>query len=311
MPTGTAEEWSRIAARLEALPAAIEGYIESLRLAASRGDVAPRRQVQAGITQSEDNLGPDGFFAGFVAGARDGSMDEPVPDSAARRPRPRGAGRPGRLPAAARLPRRGADRPGTGRRRHRRRALPGAVAPVPRRDGGSGGDLRLGAGGGRPDPAADGRGGRRDQVRRLGRRGDRRAGRRPGPQAARHRRAAGLDAGTGRRRHRGAVRQPLRDLRAGPAAGVPDRAHPHRRHLLHRPVRRLLPSGPDVVVGAGRRDRVLHLARADHRLPRGRARPSPAGRAGRGVQADCSTAGAGWRPGCPGTARAGRCTPSG
>jgi len=79
MPTGTAEEWSRIAARLAALPAAIEGYVSSLRLAASRGDVAPRRQVEAGITQCEDNLGPDGFFAGFVAGARDGA--EPVPDA--------------------------------------------------------------------------------------------------------------------------------------------------------------------------------------------------------------------------------------
>ncbi len=79
MPTGTAEEWSRIAARLAALPAAIEGYIESLRLAASRGDVAPRRQVLAGIVQSEGNVGPKGFFAEFVAGARDGG--EPVPDS--------------------------------------------------------------------------------------------------------------------------------------------------------------------------------------------------------------------------------------
>jgi uncharacterized protein (DUF885 family) len=73
MPTGTAEQWSRIASRLSAVPAAIEGYLESLRLAASRGDVAPRRQVEACITQCEDNLGADGFFAGFVTGARDGS----------------------------------------------------------------------------------------------------------------------------------------------------------------------------------------------------------------------------------------------
>ena len=78
MPTGTAEEWSRIASRLSALPAAVEGYLESLRLAASRGDVAPRRQVQACIVQCEDNLGADGFFAGFVAGARDAAT---IPDS--------------------------------------------------------------------------------------------------------------------------------------------------------------------------------------------------------------------------------------
>ncbi|HEX8304164.1 MAG TPA: DUF885 domain-containing protein [Jatrophihabitans sp.] len=69
MPTDTAEEWSRIASRLSALPTAIDGYLESLRLAASRGDVAPRRQVEACITQCEDNLGADGFFATFVAGA--------------------------------------------------------------------------------------------------------------------------------------------------------------------------------------------------------------------------------------------------
>jgi len=73
MPTGNAEEWSRIASRLSAVPAAIEGYLESLRLAASRGDVAPRRQVEACITQCEDNLGGDGFFASFVAGAGEGA----------------------------------------------------------------------------------------------------------------------------------------------------------------------------------------------------------------------------------------------
>ncbi len=78
MPTGDAEDWSRIARRLSAVPAAIEGYLESLRLAASRGDVAPRRQVQACVTQCEDNLGPDGFFARFAAGAGDSAT---IPDS--------------------------------------------------------------------------------------------------------------------------------------------------------------------------------------------------------------------------------------
>ena len=72
MAIDTAEEWSRIASRLSAVPAAVDGYLESLRLAASRGDVAPRRQVEACIVQCEDNLGADGFFARFVAGAHDG-----------------------------------------------------------------------------------------------------------------------------------------------------------------------------------------------------------------------------------------------
>jgi uncharacterized protein (DUF885 family) len=78
MPTGSVEEWSRIASRLSAIPAAVGGYLESLRLAASRGNVAPRRQVQAGIRQCEANLGPDGYFAQFVAGA---ALDsEALPD---------------------------------------------------------------------------------------------------------------------------------------------------------------------------------------------------------------------------------------
>ena len=55
-----------------------------------------------------------------------------------------------------------------------------------------------------------------------------------------------------------------------------------RRHLLHRPERRPgHPARPDVVVGAEGRHRVRHVARAVDRLPRGRARASPAGRADR------------------------------
>ncbi len=77
MATSTAEDWSRIASRLSAVPRAIEGYVDSLRLAASRGDVAPRRQVQACIVQCEANLGDEGFFAGFAAGAAVDSGEVP------------------------------------------------------------------------------------------------------------------------------------------------------------------------------------------------------------------------------------------
>jgi len=69
MATETVEDWRTVGQRLSGIPAAIEGYIESLRLAASRGDVRPARQVKACIAQSEANLGPDGFFAGLVARA--------------------------------------------------------------------------------------------------------------------------------------------------------------------------------------------------------------------------------------------------
>ena len=71
MATATADDWSTIATRLGRIPAAIDGYIVSLRAATSRGDVSPRRQVEACIGQCDDNIGSDGFFATLVAGAGD------------------------------------------------------------------------------------------------------------------------------------------------------------------------------------------------------------------------------------------------
>ena len=65
-PTTTADDWATVATRLGAVPKAMAGYLDSLRFAAARGDVAPRRQVQAVITQGEDNIGADGFFAKFA-----------------------------------------------------------------------------------------------------------------------------------------------------------------------------------------------------------------------------------------------------
>lgn len=79
MPTGTEQDWATIATRLGGIPDAVEGYLASLRLAADRGDVAAARQVRACVVQAERNLGPDGFFATFVAGAAAG--DDPLPDS--------------------------------------------------------------------------------------------------------------------------------------------------------------------------------------------------------------------------------------
>jgi uncharacterized protein (DUF885 family) len=69
MPTRTADDWGTIATRLGAVPGALAGYTESLRVAAARGQVAARRQVNAAIVQCGDNCGADGFFAGFVRGA--------------------------------------------------------------------------------------------------------------------------------------------------------------------------------------------------------------------------------------------------
>ncbi len=77
MATSSADDWALIAGRLTQVPRAISGYVASLRAAADRGDVSPRRQVAAGIEQCGDNFGPDGFFARFAAGASTPGGDLP------------------------------------------------------------------------------------------------------------------------------------------------------------------------------------------------------------------------------------------
>ncbi|PFG36107.1 uncharacterized protein (DUF885 family) [Flavimobilis soli] len=69
MPTGTVEAWENVASRLGGLPAAVDGYVESLRLAASRGQVAAVRQVAACIRQARELADPSSsFFTSFVSG---------------------------------------------------------------------------------------------------------------------------------------------------------------------------------------------------------------------------------------------------
>ncbi|ROS76972.1 DUF885 domain-containing protein [Cellulomonas sp. PhB143] len=68
VPTGTVEAWEDVAARLEALPAALAGYRESLRAAAGRGHVAAVRQVRACAAQARGLAGEESFFTAFVRG---------------------------------------------------------------------------------------------------------------------------------------------------------------------------------------------------------------------------------------------------
>jgi uncharacterized protein (DUF885 family) len=68
-PITTLADWGTVERRLRAIPAAVDGYIESLRFAAARGQVRPRRQVAACAAQCADNVGPDGFFATFTGSA--------------------------------------------------------------------------------------------------------------------------------------------------------------------------------------------------------------------------------------------------
>ncbi|GAA4398239.1 DUF885 domain-containing protein [Fodinibacter luteus] len=66
MPTATQDDWATIASRLAAVPTALEQWTGSLRAAADRGLVSPRRQVSECIAQCADLTGSDGFFATFV-----------------------------------------------------------------------------------------------------------------------------------------------------------------------------------------------------------------------------------------------------
>jgi uncharacterized protein (DUF885 family) len=69
MPTATADDWSVIAERLGAIPAALEGYVATLREGMAKGVVPARRQVVEVATQIGRYTADDGFFAAFVAEA--------------------------------------------------------------------------------------------------------------------------------------------------------------------------------------------------------------------------------------------------
>jgi uncharacterized protein (DUF885 family) len=69
MPTESTDDWSVIAARLKALPGAIEGYVETLRAGISQGVVPARRQVTEVVTQIGRYTADSGFFATFAGDA--------------------------------------------------------------------------------------------------------------------------------------------------------------------------------------------------------------------------------------------------
>lgn len=69
MPTATEQDWEHIAGRAHNVPAALGGYMESLRMARDAGKVAAARQVRIVIEQVAKYAAPDGFFAKLAAGA--------------------------------------------------------------------------------------------------------------------------------------------------------------------------------------------------------------------------------------------------
>ncbi len=66
MPLEGTEAASNIAARLEAIPTALEQYAQTLRTDAGKGRVASQRQLEACATQFDKWVGHDDFFGGLV-----------------------------------------------------------------------------------------------------------------------------------------------------------------------------------------------------------------------------------------------------
>ena len=69
MPTDSVEDWSVVSTRLKALPAAVEGYITTLREGIDQGVVPARRQVSEVVTQIARYTSDSGFFATFAGEA--------------------------------------------------------------------------------------------------------------------------------------------------------------------------------------------------------------------------------------------------
>ena len=67
MPTDTDAHWLTFAARLTKVPTALDSYVESLRAAATRGLVSPKRQVEACATQCAQLAAQDGYFANLLS----------------------------------------------------------------------------------------------------------------------------------------------------------------------------------------------------------------------------------------------------
>jgi uncharacterized protein (DUF885 family) len=79
MPTDSVDDWSHVATRLGNLPAAMDGYIESLRSGIAAGNVPAIRQVTEVVAQARKQLADTGFFFDLARNAR--AAGETLPDS--------------------------------------------------------------------------------------------------------------------------------------------------------------------------------------------------------------------------------------
>jgi uncharacterized protein (DUF885 family) len=70
VPTSTEQDWRHVATRLHNLPAAMDGYIESLRSGIQNSNVPAVRQVAEIIKQAEKQVAKNGFFFQLAENAK-------------------------------------------------------------------------------------------------------------------------------------------------------------------------------------------------------------------------------------------------
>ncbi|MET4780242.1 DUF885 domain-containing protein [Glaciihabitans sp. UYNi722] len=77
VPTASEEDWTHIATRLHNLPAAMDGYIETLRSGIVAGNVPAIRQVREIIVQAGKQVADTGFFFQLAEEAKAGDSELP------------------------------------------------------------------------------------------------------------------------------------------------------------------------------------------------------------------------------------------
>ncbi|MBO1738440.1 DUF885 domain-containing protein [Leifsonia sp. TF02-11] len=78
VPTDTEDDWANVAKRLHNLPAAMDGYIETLRSGIATGNVPAVRQVREVLVQANKQVADTGFFFEFTGSAKAGDAELPA-----------------------------------------------------------------------------------------------------------------------------------------------------------------------------------------------------------------------------------------
>ncbi len=246
MPTDTADDWSVISTRLGAIPAALDGYIATLREGIAQGVVPARRQVVEVVTQIARYTNDQGFFASFAAEAA--PAEGQLPASLARELADNANAARVSYDAlsqflSAELAPAAGEKDAVGRELYAlqsRRFLGATIDLDETYDWGVEELARMVA---EQESIADQIKAGASVEEAIAFLDEDPAHKLHGTDALQR-----VDAGDERPRDRRARQDPLRHPRADPPPRVHDRAHEGGRHLLHRPDRRLLATRSHVVV---------------------------------------------------------------